>query len=80
MNAPRSVAGVLNEHVTLELEGIDRMYRNVYAVAAGAGSGHVLSFAPGSSVCFERPDGSDHQEVCGRTGVAQRTRGWCVRQ
>jgi hypothetical protein len=26
MSVPRSVAGVLDEHVTLEVEGIDRMY------------------------------------------------------
>jgi hypothetical protein len=30
MTVPRSVADVLNEHVTLEVEGIDRMYLNVY--------------------------------------------------
>ena len=30
MNIPRSVAEVLAEHVTLEVEGIDRMYLNVY--------------------------------------------------
>ena len=30
MSVPRSVAEVLNEHVTLEVEGIDRMYLNVY--------------------------------------------------
>src|SRR3954452_19462739 len=30
MSVPRSVAEVLNEHVTLELEGIDRVYLNVY--------------------------------------------------
>jgi hypothetical protein len=30
MSIPRSVAQILNEHVTLELEGIDRMYLNVY--------------------------------------------------
>jgi hypothetical protein len=30
MSVPRSVADVLREHVTLELEGIDRMYLNVY--------------------------------------------------
>jgi hypothetical protein len=30
MSLPRSVADVLNEHVTLEVEGIDRMYLNVY--------------------------------------------------
>jgi hypothetical protein len=30
MTVPRSVADVLNQHVTLEVEGIDRMYLNVY--------------------------------------------------
>jgi hypothetical protein len=30
MSVPRSVAEVVNEHVTLEVEGIDRMYLNVY--------------------------------------------------
>lgn len=30
MSVPKSVADVLREHVTLEVEGIDRMYLNVY--------------------------------------------------
>ena len=30
MSIPRSVAEILSEHVILELEGIDRMYLNVY--------------------------------------------------
>src|SRR6188472_3797376 len=30
MTLPRSVADVLNDHVTLEVEAIDRMYLNVY--------------------------------------------------
>jgi hypothetical protein len=30
MTVARSVAEVLSEHVTLELEGIDRMYLNLY--------------------------------------------------
>src|SRR3954466_11588817 len=30
MSLPRSVADVLKHHVTLEVEGIDRMYLNVY--------------------------------------------------
>ena len=30
MSIPQSVAEVLREHVTLEIEGIDRMYLNVY--------------------------------------------------
>src|SRR4051812_24418776 len=30
MTLPRSAAEVLDQHVTLEVEGIDRMYLNVY--------------------------------------------------
>lgn len=30
MSVPRGVAEVLKEHVTLKMEGIDRMYLNVY--------------------------------------------------
>src|SRR3981081_780285 len=30
MTLPRSAAAVLQDHVTLEVEGIDRMYLNVY--------------------------------------------------
>src|SRR5438132_9766362 len=30
MSVPRSVAEVIRQHVTLEAEGIDRMYLNVY--------------------------------------------------
>src|ERR1700676_3145166 len=30
MNIPRSVADVIQNHVVLEVEGIDRMYLNVY--------------------------------------------------
>ena len=30
MSLPRTVADVLSDHVTLEVEGIDRMYLNVY--------------------------------------------------
>src|SRR6516225_9594235 len=30
MTLPRTVAEVLNDHVTLEVQGIDRMYLNVY--------------------------------------------------
>src|SRR6516165_4204757 len=30
MSLPRTVAAVLRDHVTLEVEGIDRMYLNIY--------------------------------------------------
>jgi hypothetical protein len=43
MSLPRSVAEVLADHVTLEVEGIDRMYLNVY-VPALQRAGGVASF------------------------------------
>jgi len=36
---PQSVAEVLRDHVVLELEGIDRMYLNVYVPVLQAGKG-----------------------------------------
>ena len=43
MSLPRSVAEVLKNHVTLEVEGIDRMYLNVYQPRLQTDSG-VASF------------------------------------
>src|SRR5580658_1318375 len=43
MSLPQKVAEVLREHVTLEVEGIDRMYLNVY-VPALRRAGGVASF------------------------------------
>jgi hypothetical protein len=43
MSLPRTVAEVIQEHVTLELEGIDRMYLNVYQPKLQTGQG-VASF------------------------------------
>jgi hypothetical protein len=36
MGIPRTVADVLRQHVTLEVEGIDRMYLNVYVPTPSA--------------------------------------------
>jgi hypothetical protein len=43
MSIPQSVAEVIGEHVSLEVEGIDRMYLNVY-VPALQREGGVASF------------------------------------
>ncbi len=43
MSVPRTVADVIGQHVTLELEGIDRMYLNVYQPKLQHDSG-VVSF------------------------------------
>jgi hypothetical protein len=44
MSAPRTVADVIREHVTLEVEGIDRMYLNVYQPKLQHLSGVVTFF------------------------------------
>ena len=41
MSVSRSVAEVLHEHVTLEVEGIDRMYLNVYVPALESAATHL---------------------------------------
>ena len=45
MSVPRSVAEVLAEHVTLEVEGIDRMYLNVYVPGCSGNRAWPTSFA-----------------------------------
>jgi hypothetical protein len=49
MGIPRTVAEVLREHVTLEVEGIDRMYLNVYgpALQRAGGVACFFRFHPG---------------------------------
>ena len=44
MSLPRSVADILREHVTLEIEGIDRMYLNVYVPGLQYESGVAAFF------------------------------------
>jgi hypothetical protein len=44
MSVPRSVAEVLKQHVTLEVEGIDRMYLNVYQPRLQTDRGVVAFF------------------------------------
>ena len=51
MSLPRSVAEVLKQHVTLEVEGIDRMYLNVYQPRLQTDRGVALS----SAFTAERP-------------------------
>ena len=45
MSLPRSVAEVLKQHVTLEVEGIDRMYLNVYQPRLQTDRASLLSSA-----------------------------------
>ena len=63
MSLPRTVAEVLAEHVTLEVEGIDRMYLNVYLPRlqhARRGRG-VLPLPPRSALRLLGADGADEQ-------------------
>src|SRR5437773_12163264 len=49
MSLPRTVAEILREHVTLEVEGIDRMYLNVYV--------RRLQYASGGAAFFRQHRG-----------------------
>ena len=44
MSLPRSVAAILQEHVVLEVESIDRMYLNVYVPQLQTERGVVAFF------------------------------------
>ena len=62
----QSVAEILNDHVTLKVEGIDRMYLNVYVptLQHERGSGvFPLPSRAAPSVCGV--DGPDEQELRG---------------
>ena len=54
MTLARSVADVLADHVTLEVECIDRMYLNLYVpkLQYDAGRGGVLPGPPGRRLCL----------------------------
>ena len=77
MSVPRSVAEILADHVTLEVEGIDRMYLNVYvrATAAGGRRRQFLPLPSWSPVRFQRADGPDQQDVHCRHGSVRQARG-----
>ena len=45
MNLSRSVSEIIREHVTLEVDSIDRMYLNVYQPQLQRDLGWLVSFA-----------------------------------
>ena len=63
MSIPRSVLDVIQNHVTLEVEGIDRMYLNVYQPKAADGkrSGVLFPFPAQAARCFVVVDGRHDQ-------------------
>ena len=64
MTLPRTVANILNQHVTLEAEGIDRMYLNVYQrqLQSERGVDSFFRFHRGD-LCFVGPYGPDQQRL-----------------
>ena len=76
MSLPRSVAEVLKQHVTLEVEGIDRMYLNVYQPRLQTDRGVAAFFrfhrgATFASSCAHEP----HEQVVHRCGRSLRQAG-----
>jgi hypothetical protein len=66
MKITQTVAQILDSHVTLELECIDRMYLNLYVPGLQHVNGAV-GFFPQSSQAADRivgVDGTDQQEIC----------------
>jgi len=59
MSVSRSVAEVLAEHVTLEVEGIDRMYLNVYIPGLQREQGWPASFDFIAGTSLQCPNGSN---------------------
>src|SRR5215207_5066628 len=57
MTLPRSVADVLADHVTLEVECIDRMFLNLYQPRSSMSSGRSASSRPirASRSCLRQP-------------------------
>ena len=65
MSLPRSAADVLKDHVTLEVEGIDRMYLNVYQplLQTDRGVAAFFRFHRGETVRLLCPHGPHQQGV-----------------
>jgi hypothetical protein len=65
MSVPRTVAEVIRQHVTLEVEGIDRMYLNVYKPKLQTDSGVGAFFKGSAAICnhvrIMNPSGSAPQ-------------------
>lgn len=63
MSVGPSVADILDDHVTLEVECIDRMYLNVYVPGCSTSAASWASSAPSRPRLRLSTDGADHQSV-----------------
>jgi hypothetical protein len=61
MSVARTVAEVIRQHVTLEVESIDRMYLNVYQpmLPSERGVALFLALSPGTHLCLLGSHGSE---------------------
>jgi hypothetical protein len=69
-----SVAELLGNHVRLAVEGIDRMYLDVYVARLQSTNGAVSFFRVhrGQPLAFLRPDEPDEPAVCRGAGPFHR--------
>ena len=67
MSIPQTVTEILREHVTLEVESIDRMYLNLYVpkLQYEGGRGIVFPLSPWCDLCLVGFDGADDACFCG---------------
>ena len=70
----QSVADILNHHVKLSVEGIDRMYLNVFVpwLQHELGSSAVLPRASRAAAAVRSPDEPDEPRLRGEAGRASR--------
>ena len=85
MTLPRTVADVLSEHVSFEVECIDRMYLNVYVPQLQYATGlvsyiHRQLGMPVASTAALAPVSEAFTGRCGRSRPAAGSRGWTSRR
>src|SRR5258707_1367385 len=68
MSVPRTVAEVIHQHVTLEVEGIDRMYLNVYQPRLQSERGVASFFRYHAKLCTNGHESVKRQLA--REGIA----------
>jgi hypothetical protein len=61
----QNVAEIVSRHVTLSVEGIDRMYLNVFVAGLQYESG-IVRFSPSSrdAVAVRSPDAAHEPRIC----------------